>query len=377
MLLAHVLGKAGIDTVVLEHRSRAQVLSRIRAGVLEPSAVSFLRSVGMSDRMDRMGRPRNGTAIAWQDRPATMIDVKKWTGHDMMAYGQTLLTEDLYAAHDASGAPLWTGVSDVRPVDVATDHPFVTFHHDGTDYRLECRVIAGCDGARGVCTGALSPKVRRHYERVYPFGWLGIMVERPPIDDFTYIYHEDGFALAAQRGPNLSRYYVQSPLSEGVDSWSDTRFWETFLRRAPDDIARQVQTGPSIEKSLAPLRSQVTEPMRYGNLFLAGDAAHLVPPTGAKGLNLAISDVRILSEALIARLREVSTALTETYSQRALKRVWAAENLSWRLTKLLHVFPDETPFEMKMRISDYDLLLEVPEIQRALAYEYAGLPFDA
>jgi p-hydroxybenzoate 3-monooxygenase len=375
MLLAHALGQAGISTTVLEQRSRAHVLSRIRAGVMEPSAVKFLRQVGMSDRMDRIGRPRDGTAIAWQNRPGIMIDVKYWTGLEMMAYGQTYLTEDLYAAHDATGAPLITEVSEVRLDGIETNAPAVHFRHGEQDFRLECKVIAGCDGARGVCAQSIPADVRKSYERHYPFGWLGIMVERPPINDFTYIYHEDGFALAAQRGPNLSRYYVQAPLSDTLEDWPDDRFWETFLHRAPPSIAQKLAIGPSIEKSLTALRSQVTEPMRHGRLFLAGDSAHLVPPTGAKGLNLAISDVRLLSEALIALLRERTSLLIDSYSQRALKRVWAAENLSWRLTKLLHVFADESPFEQKLRLADYDLLLGVPEIQHALAFEYAGLPF--
>lgn len=373
MILALLLTMRGIDCLVLERRARADVLARIRAGVLEPAAVQFLREGGLVTRLDRMGRPRNGSRIAWQDRPGFMIDVKRWTGTEMMAYGQTFLTEDLYAQADASGLVLHHNVTDLEVSDIETDHPRLTFRTPDGGVELAADFVLGCDGARGISASLIPESHRRTYARDYPFGWLGIMVETPPVDDFTYIYHSDGFALAAQRGPNLSRYYVQTPLDEGVEAWPDDRFWRTFLHRAPPELAQQVTTGPSIEKSLAPLRSRVTEPMRWGRLFLAGDAAHVVPPTGAKGLNLAISDASLLSRALIAYYTEGRGDLLDSYSGDALRKVWAASSLSWRLTRLLHVFPGEPAFEARLRQCDYDQLLESEDLQRALALGYAGL----
>jgi p-hydroxybenzoate 3-monooxygenase len=372
MILALLLQMAGVDCVVLERRARADVLARIRAGVLEPSAVEFLRESGLVTRLDRLGRPRNGSRIAWQDRPSMMIDVKRWTGTEMMAYGQTFLTEDLYAQSDLLGTRLLEEVSELQIAGIDSPRPTLDFRSPKGSFRVTCDYVIGCDGARGQCVSLIPEANRRTFERVYPFGWLGIMSETPPIDDFTYIHHADGFALAAQRGPNLSRYYVQTPLDQGVEAWSDDRFWKTFLHRAPKDIAEQVVTGPSIEKSLAPLRSRVVEPMRWGNLFLAGDAAHVVPPTGAKGLNLAISDVRLLSRALLAHYTDGTDELLDRYSQDALQRVWAASNLSWKLTRLLHVFPGEPSIDARLRLCDYEQLLESEDLQRALARDYAG-----
>jgi len=376
MILAVMLEREGIDCVVLERRSREHVLSRIRAGVLEPAAVRFLRDNALSGRLDTLGRPRNGTRIAWQDRPSFMIDVKRWTGLSMMAYGQTLLTEDLYALRESTGTPWFGEISDLSVDGLPDGPPRLGFRHDGEMHELVCDYVVACDGAQGTLSRLIPEALRRDFEQVYPFGWLGIMVETPPVDDFTYIHHSEGFALAAQRGPNLSRYYVQSPMDEGPEHWPDDRFWDTFLRRAPAEIAAQVTTGPSIEKSLAGLRSRVTEPLRWGRLLLVGDAAHVVPPTGAKGLNLAISDVSLLSRALIALYRDGDPGRLDRYSGEALKRIWAASNLSWRLTRLLHVFPGESPFARRLCQSDYDLLLDSEEIQRALAHEYAGLPFE-
>ncbi|CAN1564390.1 UbiH 2-polyprenyl-6-methoxyphenol hydroxylase and related FAD-dependent oxidoreductases [Paracoccaceae bacterium] len=372
MILALLLRMQGIDCVVLERRARAEVLARIRAGVLEPAAARFLRESGLVTRIDSLGRPRNGSRIAWQDRPSLMIDVKRWTGTEMMAYGQTFLTEDLYAQADQLDLRLFEQVTDLDVTGLDGQRPKLEFRTPEGAIQLDCDFVIGCDGARGQCAGLIPEANRRTFERDYPFGWLGIMVEAPPIDDFTYIHHAEGFALAAQRGPNLSRYYVQTPLDQGVEAWPDDRFWKTFLHRAPADIAAEVVTGPSIEKSLAPLRSRVIEPMRWGRLFLAGDAAHVVPPTGAKGLNLAISDIRLLSRALIARYVEGRSDLLDSYSGDALRRVWAASNLSWRLTRLLHVFPGEPSIDARLRQCDYDQLLESDDLQRALARDYAG-----
>jgi p-hydroxybenzoate 3-monooxygenase len=372
MILALLLHLMGIDCVVIERDSRAEVLARIRAGVLEPGAAQFLRTSGLVTRLDQLGRPRNGSRIAWQDRPGLMIDVKRWCGTEMVAYGQTYLTEDLYAQADLLGTRRHELAGELEVTGLQGTRPVVGFRTPHGAFHLTCDFVIGCDGARGHCAGLIPPTERRAHERIYPFGWLGIMVEAPPIDDVTYIHHAEGFALAAQRGPNLSRYYVQTPLDQGVEAWPDDRFWQAFLARAPKDVAAAVVTGPSIEKSLAPLRSRVIEPMRWGRLFLAGDAAHLVPPTGAKGLNLAISDVRFLSRALIAHYIDGRDDLLDRYSADALARVWAASNLSWHLTRLLHVFPGEPSIDARLRQCDFDRLLESEDLQRVLAQDYAG-----
>ncbi len=376
LLLSHMLDLNGIGNVVLERHSKAYVLSRIRAGVLEPGSVNLLREVGLGERMDRDGKAKDGTAIVWQDKPDFFIDIARWTGKQMMAYGQTAITEDLYAARERDGGRIVNEAQNVALHGIDGPHPYVTFETESGIHRIECDFIAGCDGFHGPSRQAIPDAVLRIYERVYPFGWLGIMVERPPIGDFTYAYHEQGFALAAQRNPMLSRYYVQVDSGDRIEDWPDDRFWEAFLARFPSELGAQVVTGPSIEKSIAPLRSFVAEPMRYGRLLLAGDAAHIVPPTGAKGLNLAFSDVFYLSRAFNAHYGSGDSRYLETYSDMALRRVWGAENLSWRLTKLLHVFPDEDPFDQKIRQNDYDTLLESEPAQQALAYDYAGLPFE-
>lgn len=372
MILALLLRLAGIDCVVLERRPRSAVLARIRAGVLEPGAAEFLRESGLVTRMDRLGRRRNGSRIVWQNRPGLMIDVKRWTGQEIVAYGQTPLTEDLYAQADALQVRIIDEAEDLQVSGLDAPRPSLDFRSPRGSFHVTCDYVIGCDGARGHCTTLIPEASRRVFERIYPFGWLGIMSETPPIDDVTYIHHAEGFALAGQRGPNLSRYYVQTSLDEGVAAWPDERFWKTFLHRAPEELAARVITGPSIEKSLAPLRSLVVEPMRWGRLFLAGDAAHVVPPTGAKGLNLAISDVKLLSRALLAHYQDGTDALLDQYSEAALRQVWAASNLSWRLTMLLHVFPGEPVIDARLRLCDYDRLLESEDLQRQLAREYGG-----
>lgn len=376
LLLSHILDLNGIDNVVLERQTKEYVLGRIRAGVLEHNSVQMLRDYGLGERMDRIGKPKNGTLILWENRPEFFIDVKKWTGKQMMAYGQTNITEDLYAARESAGGAVICEADNVALNDIETDAPFVTYEKDGAQHRIDCQIIAGCDGFHGPSRRAIPQTHRREFTREYPFGWMGVMVEKPPLDDFIYAYHSDGMAMAAQRNPMLSRYYVQAPITDSPSDWSDDRFWETLLHRFPAEVAAQIQTGPTIEKSMAPLRSFVSEPMRHGRLFIAGDAAHIVPPTGAKGLNLAFSDVHYLQRALVAFFKDGKDALLEDYSQTALRRVWSAENISWRLTKLLHVFPNEDPFEQKIRENDYDLLLMSEAAQHALAYEYIGLPFD-
>lgn len=377
MLLGHILTLCGIDNVVLERQMKSHVLQRIRAGVLEAHSVEVLRHWGLTDRLDVAGAVKDGSRIVWQDRPSHFIDVKKWTGRPMYAYGQTMLTEDLYAARNQSGAPYLDAVQQLQLHDLASTNPWLTYEREGKLQKLNCDFIAGCDGFHGACRAAIPQASQRNFERIYPFGWLGIMVERPPVPDFTYAYHLEGMALAAQRNPMLSRYYIQVRANDKIEDWPDDRFWEALLRRFSPDLAATIQTGPSIEKSLAPLRSFVSEPMRYGRLFLAGDAAHIVPPTGAKGLNLAISDIHFLSTALIARYQAGSDSLLDSYSETALRRVWAAELLAWRLTNLLHSTPEEDSFSQRLRQAEYDTLLRSQAAQQALALDYAGLPYSS
>ncbi len=376
MFLSHVLHRHGIDSIVLERRTKAHVLGRIRAGVLEAGTVDLLRDYDLAERMDREGKPKDGTRIVWQGRPDFFIDVRRWTGRQMMAWGQTYITEDLYAARERDGGAIVDEAGDVALHDVESGNPSVSYTRDGVSHRIACDFVAGCDGFHGVSRQAIPDHMRREFERVYPFGWLGIMVEKPPLKDLIYAYHSDGMAMASQRNPMLSRYYVQAPVTDRIEDWPDERFWDTLLSRFPTEIAGRIESGPSIEKSMAPLRSFVSEPLRYGRLLLAGDAAHIVPPTGAKGLNLAFSDVHYLSRALRTYYEKGASHDIERYSDQALRRIWAAENLSWRLTKMLHVFPDEDPFDQRIRESDYDLLLTSESAQQALAHEYVGLPFE-
>jgi p-hydroxybenzoate 3-monooxygenase len=299
LLLSHILDRNGIDNIVLERQSRQHVLQRIRAGVLEAGTVDLLRAVGLGERMDREGHPHDGSAIAWEGRDRFFIDTKKFAGKSMMAYGQTAITEDLYAARDAAGGQIIDEASNVQLHELTTAGAYVTYEKNRQTYRIDCDYIAGCDGYHGVSRHSIPGSLMCTFEKGYPFGWLGIMSETPPFPDLCYCYHRRGFALASMRSPMLSRYYIQCDLNTRLEDWPDERFWQEFKARCPKEMADQIVTGPSIEKSIAPLRSFVAEPMRYGRLFLAGDAAHIVPPTGAKGLNLAVSDVFYLSRALV------------------------------------------------------------------------------
>jgi p-hydroxybenzoate 3-monooxygenase len=375
LLLSHILDRNGIDSIVLERQTRAHVLERIRAGVLEAGTITLLREVGIGERMDREGRLHDGSAIAWEDRPRFMIDTRKYTGKPMMAYGQTAITEDLFAARDAAGGKIIDEAADVQLHELTSGKPYVTYEKRGARVRIDCDYVAGCDGYHGVSRTTIPADLLKTYEKGYPFGWLGIMSQTPPYSDICYCHHSRGFALASQRSPMLSRYYVQCDLHDKVEDWPDDRFWEEFLARCPKDMADSIVTGPSIEKSIAPLRSFVAEPMRYGALFLAGDAAHIVPPTGAKGLNLAVSDVFYLSRALIEAYRKNNTAYLDSYSDTALRRVWGAARMSWWLTLLLHRFPDDTPFERKMRLNEFDYLHASERAAASLAEQYVGLPY--
>jgi p-hydroxybenzoate 3-monooxygenase len=345
--------------------------------VLEAGTVELLRAVGLGTRMDREGHPHDGSAIAWEARPRFFIDTRKFTGRAMMAYGQTAITEDLYAARDAAGGQIIDEAGNVRLHELTSDRPYVIYEKNGSIRRVDCDCVAGCDGYHGVSRPSIPASVLRTYEKSYPFGWLGIMSETPPYPDLCYCYHSRGFALASMRNPMLSRYYIQCELDARLQDWPDDRFWEEFKARCPQDMADSIVTGPSIEKSIAPLRSFVAEPMRYGRLFLAGDAAHIVPPTGAKGLNLAVSDVFYLSRALTEFYRTGRTHYLDCYSDMALRRVWGAARMSWWLTTLLHRFPAETPFDQQMRLNQFDYLHSSVHAQASLAEQYVGLPFDA
>jgi len=375
LLLSQLMHRKGIDTVVLERRTRDYVLSRIRAGVLEWGAVELLREAGVGARMDAEGMAHAGTYLAAQNR-GFRIDFEKLTGRKVMVYGQTEVTADLYAARDAAGGVIVHEADTVEPHALDTDAPFVTYRKDGREHRLDCDFVAGCDGFHGVSRGCIPRDALREYERVYPFGWLGVLSETPPVsDELIYANHERGFALCSMRGPMLSRYYVQVPLSDRVEDWSDAAFWDELKRRIPGDAAGRIVTGPSIEKSIAPLRSYVAEPMRWGRLFLVGDAAHIVPPTGAKGLNLAFGDVHYLSRALIAHFAKGDGEGIARYSDRALARVWKAERFSWWMTTTLHRFPEQGDFAQRMQEAELDYLENSVAAQTALAENYVGLPF--
>lgn len=374
LLLSQLLNRAGIATVILERQSRDYVLGRIRAGVLEHGTVQLLRRAGVGARMEAEGHPHHGCYLT-QDQRMFRVDFTESCGHGVMVYGQTEVTRDLYAAQDAVGATHVHGVRNVTLHDLRTDAPFVTYETDGRQHRIDGDFIAGCDGFHGVSRASIPEDQRREYEKVYPFGWLGVLSRTPPLmDELVYANHPRGFALASMRSETLSRYYIQVPLTDRVEDWSDDAFWAELRARLPDQVAGRLVTGPSIEKSIAPLRSFVSEPMRWGRLFLCGDAAHIVPPTGAKGLNLAASDVGYLSEALIGHYAGDDAGL-ETYSDRALRRIWRAMRFSWSVTTMMHRFPDHGPYEQRMQEAELDMLESSAAARRAFAESYTGVAF--
>lgn len=374
LLLSQLLNRAGIATVVLERQSRAHVLGRIRAGVLEWGTVEVLRDAGVGARMDREGLPHEGCMLTDRDRQIR-IDFHALTGRQVMVYGQTEVTADLYEAQDAMGTQILHGVSDVRIEGAEGSAPVVQFTQDGRRRALHCAYIAGCDGFHGVSRQTIPAARRREYERVYPFGWLGVLADTPPVHhELIYANSAHGFALASQRSETRSRYYVQVPLGTRAEEWSDDRFWAELSRRLPSEVAGRLATGPSIEKSVAPLRSFVSEPMRWGRLFLAGDAAHIVPPTGAKGLNLAVSDIYYLHRALIAACAGDMTGI-DSYAETALRRVWNAMRFSWSTTMMMHRFEDEDSFAAAMRAATLDHLATSETARREFAENYIGLPF--
>jgi p-hydroxybenzoate 3-monooxygenase len=375
LLLAQLLSREGIDSLVVERESAEHVQGRIRAGLLESATAELLREAGVGARMLREGLVHDGFDVAFADG-GHRIDLKGLTGQSVLVYGQNELQKDLIEARAAhSDAVLWQ-VRDVALHDVATRAPRVTFTHAGQRQELQCDFVAGCDGFHGVSRGAIPREKLTEYERVYPFGWLGLLADVPPLhQELVYTHHERGFALCSMRSRTRSRYYVQCPLEDKVEQWPDSRFWDELHARLPERYARQLVTGPSLEKSIVPLRSFVTEPMQFGQLYLVGDAAHIVPPTGAKGLNLAAADVRVLARGLAEFYRAGTPTLLEQYSARALARVWKATRFSWWFTTLLHRFSAD-PFARRLQSAELEYLARSAAASRSLAENYVGLGFE-
>jgi len=375
LLLSQLLNRVGIATVVLERKSREYVLSRIRAGVLETGAVDLIRAAGAGLRMDAEGQVHDGCYLSSNGR-MFRVDFKEACGKQVMVYGQTEVTKDLYDAQDSIGATIIHDAEDVALYDLTGDAPYVTYTVAGVTQRLDCDFVAGCDGFHGGSRQSMPLEVRHEYEKVYPFGWLGVLSRTPPVEhELIYAAHDRGFALASMRNPMLSRYYIQVPLSDKVEDWTDDAFWAEIKLRLPQDVAARLVTGPSIEKSIAPLRSFVTEPMRWGRLFLCGDAAHIVPPTGAKGLNLAASDVHYLYEGLLQFYRQNNAIGIDAYSQRALARIWQAMRFSWSLTTMMHRFPGASDYKRRMQDADLVQMETNPTARKLMAENYTGLPY--
>jgi p-hydroxybenzoate 3-monooxygenase len=375
LLLGQLLHRAGVDNVILESRSQEYVLARVRAGVLESGTVALLERAGVGARCKAEGLVHDGFDLAFGGG-RHRIDLKRLTGRSVTVYGQTEITKDLVQARTAAGAEIVYEARDVtlEGFDLESLSATVDYTLDAKRRRVECDFIAGCDGFHGVSRASVPAEAVRLYERVYPFGWLGVLSDTEPVsDELIYVSHERGFALCSMRSRARSRYYVQCPLSEQLDEWPDERFWKELTRRLPREAAQRLQTGAAIEKSIAPLRSFVAEPLRFGRLFLAGDAGHIVPPTGAKGLNLAASDVHYLAEALISYYFEKNKTGLDGYSARALARVWKAERFSWWMTKLLHRFSEEGDFGRRMQLAELDYIVTSEAAQTALAENYVGL----
>jgi p-hydroxybenzoate 3-monooxygenase len=374
LLLGQLLHKHGIDNIILERHTGEHVLGRIRAGVIEQVAVDLIDEAGAGARMHAEGLVHDGTQLC-VDGTRHRIDFKELTGKTVMVYGQTEITRDLMDGREAAGLPTVYSAYDVSLHDVFGHHPRVSWRADGKAHEVACDFVAGCDGFHGVCRKSVPPGAIRNFERVYPFGWLGLLSDTPPVSpELIYVRHPLGFALCSMRSPTRSRYYIQCSLAEDVDEWPDERFWDELRLRLDDEANERLVTGDSLEKSIAPLRSFVAEPMRFGRLLLAGDASHIVPPTGAKGLNLAASDVRYLTEALVEHYKGKSSAGIDHYSERALARVWKAERFSWWMTMLLHTFPD-SDFEQKMQAAELDYLFRSRSAATAFAENYVGLPY--
>ncbi|ASJ73200.1 4-hydroxybenzoate 3-monooxygenase [Granulosicoccus antarcticus] len=375
LLLSQLLHTRGIDSVVLERKTKDYVLGRIRAGVLEQGLVKLMEEAGCAERMHAEGLTHDGTLISYGNE-IFRVDFSEHTGKPVMVYGQTEVTRDLYEAREKANGKIEFEVEDVVIHGANTDLPHVYYTVDGEARRLDCDFVAGCDGFHGVSRQSIPLDVRREYEKIYPFGWLGILSETPPVNhELIYANSNRGFALCSMRNSNLSRYYIQCSLSDSPGDWTDEAFWEELKRRIPKEQADKLVTGPSIEKSIAPLRSFVTEPMRWGRLFLCGDAAHIVPPTGAKGLNTAASDVHYLYNGLREFYEKGSEEGIDTYSEKALKRVWKAERFSWWFSSLMHRYPDQSEFDLKIQVAELEFLRSNKAAQQAMAENYVGLPY--
>jgi len=376
LMLSQLLHLKGIETVVLERQTRDYVLSRIRAGVLENGFAKLMREAQCGERMDREGEIHDGFFLAHAGK-LNRVDLHKYSGgNSVMVYGQTELTRDLYEARDRMNGIVIHSAENVQPHDVKSDRPYVTYSVDGEEKRVDCDFIIGADGFHGVSRKSIPSDVIKEYEKVYPFGWLGVLSRTKPVSpELIYAKHPRGFALCSLRSQVLSRYYIQVPLTDSIEDWSDEAFWEELKRRLPAEVSEQLITGPTIEKSIAPLRSFVAEPMRYGNMFLAGDAAHIVPPTGARGLNTAGSDIYYLYHGFVDHYQKGDSTGLDNYSEKALSRVWKAQRFSWWLTTLLHTFPDSIEYDQKLQEVEMAYLFSSDAAQSSLAENYVGLPF--
>jgi len=376
LMLSQLLHLQGIETVVLERQSREYVLSRIRAGVLENGFTELMRQAQCGERMDKEGEVHDGFFIAHSGK-LDRVDLHKHSnGSSVMVYGQTELTRDLYEARDRMNGIVIHNAEDVQPHDVKSATPFVTYRKDNAEHRVDCDYVIGTDGFHGVSRKSIPADVLKEYEKIYPFGWLGVLSRTKPVSpELIYAKHDRGFALCSLRSQVLSRYYIQVPLSDSVDNWSDDAFWDELKRRLPTEVAEQLITGATIEKSIAPLRSYVAEPMRYGNLFLAGDAAHIVPPTGARGLNTAGSDIFYLYTGLLDFYKKNDATGLEQYSEKALARVWKAQRFAWWMTTMLHTFPDTPDYDQKLKEIDMSYLFTSDAALSSLAENYVGLPY--
>ncbi len=375
LLLGQLLHKAGIDAIIVERQSGDYVLGRIRAGVLEQVSIDLLDEAGVGERMHREGLVHSGFDMLFKGA-RHRIDLNKLTGgKNVMVYGQTEVTRDLMDARKAAGLTTIYEAQQVQVHDFDTKAPRVTYEKDGQSFEIQCDFIAGCDGFHGVCRASVPRGAIQEFEKVYPFGWLGMLSDTPPVHhELIYANSERGFALCSQRSATRSRYYLQVPLTDKVEQWSDQAFWDELKLRLDPEAREKLVTGPSIEKSIAPLRSFVTEPMRFGRMFLAGDAAHIVPPTGAKGLNLAATDVKYLSNAFVEFYKDKTEAGIDTYSERCLRRIWRAERFSWWFTSLMHSFPEQGAISQKLQDAELDYIVNFEAGARSVAENYVGLP---
>ena len=375
LLLSKLLSSKGIDNIVLEKQSKKHVIGRVRAGVLEKGTIEMLRLAGVSQRLDKEGFMHDGVFLSFKNH-GFRIDLKKLTNKNVTVYGQTEVTKDLYDAIEKSNGIIFNNAKEVIPHEINSKNPFVTFKYNGLEKKISCDFVVGCDGYHGISRKIIPKEVITTYERVYPFGWLGILSETPPVsEELIYANHGNGFALASMRNKNLSRYYIQTDLKDDIENWNDKKFWEELKKRLPSDAADRIITGPSIEKSIAPLRSFVCEPMNWKNLYLVGDAAHIVPPTGAKGLNLAVSDVFYLYNAMKEFYLSGNKDSLNKYSQKALSRVWKATRFSWWMTTTFHKFPEQSSFDQHIQDSELEYLENSIASQTVLAENYVGLPF--